>query len=379
MPHAAEAGHVQQAHADERQHAGLGHGRLARFHLVVFHDGQARQADPGLGVPVLRVADDLPQLAKTVGVFGEAAASFVLDQVERQQSHVAVAEQLVAGAEPIVLHGQQRGDFREGRLVRPGLAEGRGKDLQRLALLLLRGAQRIGQQAGIAAIDLVGKPGDLPAHVQRGVVALQEALRLAEEAVDPLEELRADLIVVKAFGLELGDVDLVEDRAEQFGLAIELCGEIVEDRRHGLGVVAMDHDGHVVLLAELLREFGPAAVVFALGIEQVRAAGAEAQAELGPRKREGDQQRGDDNDGNGEASHEHGEELQRLSQEREFRLRLPFRGHKLNSSKGIGPNEKRHVPGGRHVESAPCPPSEFADSNACIPPLQEESGGGQKQ
>ena len=255
----------------------------------------------------------------------------------------------------------------------PGWLEGRGEDLQRLALLLLRrrrseAASWRGSPRSICSANQAICP---PTFSE----ARSPCKRPCDWSRKPLiccEELRADLIVVKALGLELGDVDLVKDRAEQFGLAIELRGELVEDRRHGLGVVAMDHDGHVVLLAELLGEFGPAAVVFALGIEQVGAAGAEAQAELGPREREGDQQRGDDDDGNGEASHEHGQELQRLSQEREFRLRLPFRGHKLNSSKEIGPNETPRSRG-RHVESAPCPPPEFADSNACIPPLQEEN------
>ena len=103
------------------------------------------------------------------------------------------------------------------------------------------------------------------------------------------EEPQADLIVVKTFGLELGEVVLVEDRTEQLGLAIELRGEFVKDRGHRLWVVTMHDHGHVVLLAELLGEFGPAAVVFALGVEQVGAAGAKAQAELGPREREGDQ------------------------------------------------------------------------------------------
>ena len=96
MPHAAEAGHVKQAHAEEGQHSGLGHGRLARFHLVVFQDGDARQTDPGLGVPVLGIVDDLSQLGEALGVLGETAALFILAQVERQQSHVAAAEQLVA-------------------------------------------------------------------------------------------------------------------------------------------------------------------------------------------------------------------------------------------------------------------------------------------
>ncbi len=162
---------------------------------------------------------------------------------------------------------------------------------------------------GIAAIDLFGEPGDLSADVQRGEaavqIALQQAPRLIDETADVIEFLQVDVIVIQSLGLQLLDVDLVKDRVEEPGLAIELRGEIVEDRWHDLGILAVYHDGHVVRLAELLRVFCPAAVALAGRIEQVGAAGAKAQAELCAREGEGNQKCGDYNDGNGESSHKH--------------------------------------------------------------------------
>ena len=94
--------------------------------------------------------------------------------------------------------------------------------------------------ARIAAVDLLGEPGDLAADVQRAHVALQEPLRLAEKAVDLLKDRQADAgSLYSPLDLQLGDVDLVLNELEESWLAIELGGQLVEDRRHGRRVLAM--------------------------------------------------------------------------------------------------------------------------------------------
>ena len=233
-------------------------------------------------MPAFGVVDDLPQGGEPFGVFGKIARLVILDQIKGKEADVAVAQELVIGIHPRVARGEQRGHFGHRRLVCPLPAKRRGEDLQQAALLLLRGAERGGQLAGIAALKLLGEPGDLSAHIERAQVALQQRLRLGEEAVDPLEGVDADAIAIQPFGLQPGDIDPVLHEAEVSRLPLELFGQLIEDRRHGPGIVAMDDHGHVVLLAEFLAELVPATVRFALGIEQVGAAGAEAEAELCP-------------------------------------------------------------------------------------------------
>ena len=137
----------------------------------------------------LGVVDDLPQLGEPIGVFREAARLFVLDQVQRQQPDVAVAcSSLYPESKPIVVQGQQADISGKRRLVRrrarPSAAARIFSDWLCCCLRRRRGGAA---WLAIAAIDLRGEPGDLPADVERVQVALEQALRLAQKAVDLLQ------------------------------------------------------------------------------------------------------------------------------------------------------------------------------------------------
>ena len=83
--------------------------------------------------------------------------------------------------------------------------------------------------------------------------------------------------IVQPLGANLAQIDFVQHGVEQPIFAGQRRRQLFQHRHDLVAALAFDHDDGVVFVAELLDVFQPQAVVVALGIDQIEAAGAIAE------------------------------------------------------------------------------------------------------
>ena len=274
VPDTAEAGDDHHDHRRERQAAGPHHRLGARPHLVVFHDGQAREADRHVGMPRRRQFHQPPQFVRRGRGTGETLLRLRQPQ-EHEPEFAVLGEQVlarqVAERGERLRHSRPGGDVFTGPGI-PGLRPRIEPRHEALAVAFQCGRGRLVvrlRRRRRAGHHLAGKPTHHRGHLQLGPAAVENRLRALDEAVDFGEV--GGRQVMQALRANLGEIDLVEHGAEERAIAGHLFRDLPEHPDHALARSPLHHDDGVVILAELRDVIDPQLVVFALGIEQIGA------------------------------------------------------------------------------------------------------------
>ena len=272
VSHATEAGDDHDHHRCHREPARPDHRLGARPHLVILHHRQPGEADRHGRMAGRHAADQPPQLVGRLRRAGEAAIGF--GEPQEDEAHPPLlGEELVAGE---IAEGGERGGH-----PRPGgdeILRARGSHPgcrleprhEALGVALERRHGQFTRSRGVARRaehHLTGEPADHRADFETRPAAVEDRVRFLEEVIDLLELVGGE--VMEPLGADAGEIDGVEDGAEEPLVVGHLLRHLLEDADRLRPRRPLDDDHRIVVLAELGDVIDPQLVVVAARIEEI--------------------------------------------------------------------------------------------------------------